>query len=293
MTEMQLLEERALALGLLEAAADAIVVTRTDGSIALVNRMAERLFGYDRAEMLGRPVEMLVPAPRRAEHVGLRDGFARTQRPRLMGELSAVEAQRKNGDMVPVEISLSPVETSVGRLTIAIVRDVTRRRELEEQLQFASTHDALTGLFNRAYVDQIRGALEKDAMPVGVILADIDGLKALNDRAGHEGGDQLIRRCALVLRSACEEHSVVARLGGDEFVALLPRASSASVEGTVARIREDLIQHNELTRGPPLGISIGAALTEKALGIADAMRLADRRMYDEKRARRAARADHA
>lgn len=284
-----LLADRALAIGLLEAAADAILVVRADGTIAVANRAAERLFGYDRADLIGQPIELLVPTGKRGDHVGLRTRYASSGRARLMGELSPVEALRKNGETVPVEISLSPVETEVGRLTIAIVRDVRSRRELEERLRFAGTHDALTGLFNRAHLDQIRPTLERESLPVGVILADIDGLKAVNDRSGHDHGDQLIRRCAIVLRSACEGESVVARLGGDEFVVLIPRASQGSLEGAMNRIRHELARHNDLTREAPLAFSLGAAITEGTFGIAHAMRLADRRMLADKRSRRAGR----
>ena len=157
--------DRALALGLLESAADAIVVVRDDGTIVLANHMAERLFGCDRAELVGRPIEVLVPESVAGKHASLRHRFTRASRPRLMGELAPVDARRLDGTLVPVEISLSPVTTAIGKLTIAIVRDVTRRRELEDQLRFASTHDALTGLYNRAHLDEASSVVPTGAGP--------------------------------------------------------------------------------------------------------------------------------
>ena len=174
-------DAKVIALGLLEAAPDAILVIRAGGIIALANRMAERVFGYDRAELIGRPVEMLVPEPYRGGHVAARAGYEQGGRTRAMGELSVLDAVRKNGDLVPVEISLSPVETSIGKLTIAIVRDVTRRRALENELRHASTHDMLTGLFNRAHLEAVRDGLDAGKNPVGVIILDVDGLKLVND----------------------------------------------------------------------------------------------------------------
>ena len=278
---------KVLALGLFDAAPDAILIVRAGGLIALANRMAERMFGYDRAELAGQPVEMLVPDAARGHHAESRAKYERTPRVREMASLTAFEARCKNGQTVPVEISLSPLEIPGGRFTIAIIRDVTSRRQLEERLRFASTHDALTDLYNRAYLDSVRSDLETGAAPVGVVMIDVDGLKQVNDKQGHDAGDQMLRRCSVVLRSASLASSVVARLGGDEFVTLIPQATEAGLSDAVQRIRDDLTRHNEITRGPKLELSIGSALSDKRGGIAHAMRLADLRMYDDKKNRRA------
>lgn len=284
------LDGRVLALGLLDAAPDAILVVRAGGTIALVNRMAERMFGYDRSELIGQPVEMLVPEAVRERHVHVRAHYEERPRTRAMGETVALEAVRKNGMSIPVEISLSPVDTAIGRLTIASVRDVTRRRELEEQLRYASTHDALTGLHNRTYLDEVRAQLEADEGQLGVVFVDVDGLKGVNDRLGHEAGDQLLRRTALVLRSAASTDDLVVRLGGDEFGIYAPRSTQESLDALILRLRGELARHNELHRGHPLDLSIGAALAERRGGISQAMRLADHRMYDDKRNRATLRA---
>lgn len=276
---------RILAMGLLEAAPDAILLVRPAGKIALANRMAERMFGYDRSELIGQPVEMLVPEESRASHVATRDRYERSARPRAMGDLASFDAVRKNGQRVPVEISLSPVDTTAGRMTIAIVRDVTRRRELEDQLRHASTHDTLTGLFNRNHLEDERSQLEAKGRTVGVLIIDVDGLKLVNDRLGHEAGDQMLKRTALVLRSAAGPNDVVARLGGDEFAWMIPVATAESLEAGLLRLRAELDRHNEIHRGTRLELSVGAALSEHRGGIAQAMRLADRRMYDDKRNR--------
>lgn len=289
MMELQGAEDAiVLALGLLEAAPDAILVIRPGGSIALANRMAERLFGYDRADLIGLPVEALVPREHREVHGAKREQYERTGRTRSMGDLATLNAVRKNGDLLPVEISLSPVETSIGKLTIAIVRDVTRRRAFEDELRRAGTHDALTGLFNRAYLESVRATLEAAREPVGVLIIDVDDLKGVNDTLGHEAGDQHIKRAAVVLRATAGPDDVTARLGGDEFAMLVPNADAALLVAKVALLREELERHNELHRGRRVEFSVGAALTEARGGITLAMRLADRRMYEDKRQRRPA-----
>jgi len=279
-------DARVLALGLLEAAPDAILVIRPGGVIALANRMAERMFGYDRAELIGMPVESLVPLAHRSDHASKRARYEQTGRARSMGDLATLDAVRKGGDLLPVEISLSPVETSVGKLIIAIVRDATRRRALEAELRHAGTHDALTGLYNRAYLESVRPQLESTKHTVGVLIIDVDDLKGVNDTLGHDAGDQFIKRAAVVLRATAGPDDVPARLGGDEFAMLVPDADAAVLEAKVALLREELQRHNEVHRGRRLEFSVGAALTEARGGIALAMRVADRRMYEDKHRRR-------
>ena len=251
----------------------------------------ERLFGYERAALIGLPVERLVPVEARQQHVQKRERYERVGRTRSMSDLDTLAPVRQNGELVPVEISLSPVDTSIGKLTIAIVRDVTRRRALEADLRHASTHDGLTGLFNRTHLESVRSSLEASGQMVGVVLMDIDGLKAVNDTYGHEAGDQLIKRVAVVLRAMSAPEDVPTRLGGDEFALLVPGTDEAGLAAKVELLGDELARHNELHRGRPLSFSLGAALTEQRGGIALAMRVADRRMYEDKRQRRRARGE--
>lgn len=120
---------------LLEAAPDAILQVDARGRIILLNRMAEQMFGYSREELLGAPVELLVPAELRAAHASHRGRYADHPKTRTMGNGLVLEAVRKGGSRFPVEISLSPGSSSTGFRATAIVRDVTARREAEEHLR--------------------------------------------------------------------------------------------------------------------------------------------------------------
>ena len=118
----------------LESAPDAIVICDPSGAIAFANRQVGTLFGYDREEILGRPVEQLIPERFRARHAGDRAGFANNPRVRPMGAGLKLHALHKNGTEFPVEISLSAIVDASGTLFAAAIRDVTDRQQIEAEL---------------------------------------------------------------------------------------------------------------------------------------------------------------
>jgi PAS domain S-box-containing protein len=132
--------------GLLEAAPDAIVGVGPDGRIVLVNAQAERLFGYRRGELVGEPVEVLVPYDARAQHPAHRTRYFTNPDPRPMGAGMQLAARRRDGSEFPAEISLSALETEDGLLVSAAVRDVTDRIEAQAERERLRSHAEREGL---------------------------------------------------------------------------------------------------------------------------------------------------
>ncbi len=124
---------------LLEYAPDATILVDADGKIRLVNAQTERLFGYYREELLGHPIEMLIPARYHSRHVGERKGYYGDPHVRPMGVGLELNGLRKNGTEFPVEISLSPISTREGTFVSASIRDSTERKTLERQLRELNT----------------------------------------------------------------------------------------------------------------------------------------------------------
>ena len=117
---------------LLDALGDGLALTGEDGRIALVNRRCAEMFGYQREEMTGLPVDDLVPAEVRAAHPGYRADYYRAPQARPMAERARLAAQRKDGATFPVEISLSPVPTATERYVLAVIRDAAEARQRDD-----------------------------------------------------------------------------------------------------------------------------------------------------------------
>ncbi len=137
---------------LLESAPDAMIIVDEQGQMALVNAQAQSMFAYRREEMLGQPIELLLPEAFRGQHVALRSSYTDEPVLRPMGQGLDLVGTRKDGSEFPVEISLSPVETDSGKFISSVIRDVTVRRQMEKDIKAAQEAAERANKANSAFL---------------------------------------------------------------------------------------------------------------------------------------------
>ncbi len=266
-----------------EQAPAPIMITNVNGSIEYVNAMFCRMTGYQANDVLGRNPRLLKSGVNPPElYSELWDTITSGQE--WKGELAN---KRKNGSIYWELIKICPLRATNNAITgfLKVSQDITERKQFEENLRYLGTHDPLTGLFNRAYFDAELQRLEAGReYPVSVVMADIDGLKAVNDTFGHDEGDQLIKGAAEVLMAVFRSSDVVARIGGDEFAVLLPHTDHDVVMTTMQRIK--LMENDSKLGSYARSLSLGADTATNADELLDAMKTADMLMYKNKAERK-------
>ena len=174
--------------------------------------------------------------------------------------------------------------------TLELQEEVLRRRQAEEQARQLSITDSLTDLFNRRYFfTLLEGELNRARryqVGFGVLIMDIDHFKLVNDRFGHQVGDQVLKTFAALARACFREVDTLARYGGEEFVVLLPQATLEDAIQAAERVRLELqTRPISTTAGPvPITVSLGITVFQAALDLApdSLLERADRALYRAK-----------
>jgi len=173
---------------------------------------------------------------------------------------------------------VKPMLNEVGTVlsVICISKEISDRKRMEQELQYLSTRDTLTGLYNRNFFEAELTRLQSSQLfPVSILVCDMDNLKMVNDQSGHQVGDALIRDVAEELKHFFRAEDIIARIGGDEFAILLPVIDESSGQVVVDRLRINL-------QNRVLNLSLGLATGREGSLLTDIMRLADDRMYQDK-----------
>ncbi|ACB86008.1 HD domain-containing phosphohydrolase [Natranaerobius thermophilus] len=187
---------------------------------------------------------------------------------------------RPDGEVRWIWSRSNPVMDENGRVIryAGLAVDITERKQAEEKIRYLSFYDRVTGLYNRAYLEEEIERLDVERqLPISIIIADVNGLKLINDTFGHDRGDDLLENAAGILKKVCRQEDIIGRWGGDEFVILLPQTSYTNAQQVLSRI------HNECKRYELQTFALGVATkTSKEQSIKQVFKRAEERMYKNK-----------
>jgi diguanylate cyclase (GGDEF)-like protein/PAS domain S-box-containing protein len=227
----------------LEASVNAIVITvHTDGSdlIEYANPAFARLFGHSADAVLGRDLETLLGLQAHdQQQQALHAAMQSRQEVTLL-----LRTRHRDSTQLWTQLHVAPVPTADGAIShhVCVLTDMTAILEYQEQLEHQANHDALTGLPNRALVnDRLMQAVtftQRFGHSLWLVFIDLDNFKLINDHLGHQAGDELLCVIANRLRACANEGDTVARLGGDEFLLLLPVANQRPMPSLLQLVQE-------------------------------------------------------
>jgi diguanylate cyclase (GGDEF)-like protein/PAS domain S-box-containing protein len=273
------MDER-LNASIVESLQEGLIVVDVSGLITRANQAASELWGVSLGELVGSRLRDL---PIDASPVERALGGERVR-----GAL--IEVVRRDGTAIWVDVNASPLSEPDGRPygALSTYVDVTGRVERERRIQAEADTDELTGLANRRALGRMVAAALARArahgLLVGVLMLDLDGFKAVNDRFGHAAGDAALREVAGRLRRSVRERDLVARTGGDEFVVVLPDLARGSAAAHEAAARIEAAFDEPLADiDVPLRAAVGVACHPGDGDDLDALlAAADRAMYARK-----------
>ena len=282
--EAALRESEARFRALVEGAPLGICILDERGCFEDLNHAYAALLGYTRDDLLGQPFALVMAEERRAPALAA----LRAQLSSGIPALSEAELRSKDGGSrmaLGTGIAIQGLDGRPLRAVFAI--DVTERARREQETARQATHDALTGLPNRAFFNgqlshSLVGAMPE--RPLALLLIDLDRFKEVNDTLGHQAGDEVLCLVAERLRGALRPEDTVARLGGDEFAVLLPETDEVAAVRVAERLRDAMDAPLALA-GHPVSVDLSTGIALAPAQAADAttlLRYADVAMYEAK-----------
>ena len=264
---------------------DGVISTDARGCVTLINKVAENLTGWCQQEAYGLPLDQVLSLVDEYTRESCENPARRVLETGAITELNNhTILLSKDGREIPVEDSAAPIKDQDGQITgvVIVFRDFSDKKEKQEQIEYLSFHDHLTGLYNRRYFDEELKRLNTPRnLPLSLLIFDVNGLKLTNDAFGHIAGDRLLKKVAQTMQEISRSDDIIARIGGDEFVILLPQTEIQEAKELAKRINTAL-SHEHLEAGH---ISISSGWSVKSTAdeeITDVFKTAENKMYQYK-----------
>lgn len=279
-------KDQLLVSSILNTVRDGIITINAKGIIETFNPGSEKIFGYKADEVIGKNISLLMNEPNKSAHDGYLKAFSEGKSTRDQSNSLDQTAQRKNGEIFPVEITLNTIRVANELRFTGLVRDITERKEKDAQIEKLAMTDSLTGLANRYQFNQRLLEMQQQAKRFKtqfcLMSIDLDKFKPVNDTYGHYVGDVLLQRVADVLIYCCREIDIIARLGGDEFSIILngihdPKEVAILAERILNKLKTQfLIENHPIQIGASIGIS---CYPKDTVDIKSLQKMADEALY--------------
>ena len=291
-SENNALEKELEIKAVMSSVGEGILIIDREGIIESFNTAASVIFGYAARDVIGTNITRLMPEEMRPMHNAGIQRYLENGESHIIGKQGVeLTGLRKDGTVFPLELTVNDIHLVHRRLFVGIVRDITERKRIEENLVNLARYDFLTGLPNRSlFRDRLSHALSKanrNRTGFGVMFLDLDGFKQINDSLGHLSGDKLLKLFAQRIVSVVRKSDTVSRFAGDEFTALLeeltsPEQDTKSVaDKIIAAIQAPFILGDQAVT---VTTSIGLAIYISGdCDFDDLLRRADEAMYSAKK----------
>lgn len=273
-----------------DAAHDGIISVDQDHRIVLLNNAACAIFQVNKADMIGKSLETLIPQRFREKHADFVKGFGRSPvNSRPMESRVTVMGLRRDGTEFPAEVTIAKIKVGNDTEYTAVVRDISERAKLIDELQRAAVKDPLTGVYNRRQLTKIlQDEVERCRRfghSVTIAMIDLNGFKIINDTHGHHVGDEVLVAFTQAIKPHLRPVDTLGRWGGDEFLIIWPETQEATGAKAIEGIRKDLADVAGRLSTPDVTISFGVGIVESdgSIGPDEIMLRADKLLYRDKR----------
>lgn len=283
--EQELFHEREKLRVTLASIGDGVIATDIKGNITILNKQAEILTGWEFEDAVGKPFDTVFHIIHESTRTKCESPIEKVLHSgMIIGLANHTALISKYGTEYSIADSAAPIRDSKGNLlgVVIVFRNVTEEKKRQDQINYISYHDSLTGLYNRRFFEEQLTKIDTaENFPISVIMGDVNGLKITNDAFGHVEGDHLLQKVAEAMQAACRSTDIVARWGGDEFVILLPNTNQEQAEQIIGRI---IKIESSMKVGPiNVSVSFGCGAKEKeGDSLLSVWKHAEDRMYENK-----------
>lgn len=268
-TELELFNQKQLAIVTLESIGDAVITTNMQSEVTYLNPVAEKMTGWSKAEALGRPIlEVFRILNESSRKLAANPVDVVLAHNKVCGLANHTLLIAKSGVEYAIEDSAAPIRDQSGAIlgVVLVFHDVSDARQMAQKMTYLAEHDYLTDLPNRLLltdrITQAISAAKRRHSKLAILFFDIDHFKRVNDTLGHEVGDQLLKVMSKKLQMCIRASDTLSRQGGDEFVVLLPELKDDTVTAEIAQkiltaIKDPInIANHELYITASIGIAV-------------------------------------